>query len=76
MHPNIENFKLLTDSQIEQKILKLNSLYFIANNSDVRHQIILLLDTYKMELEERRIALKRKQEENGNNDLDNLININ
>lgn len=75
MHPHIENLKELTDNQIEQKIYKLNSLYFMAHDQNVRYQIILLLDSYKVELEERRAAAKKKQEDQGRDDLDNLINI-
>jgi len=36
--------------------------------------MILLMDAYKLELEERRIAAKLKQSDD-NNDLDNLIKI-
>lgn len=80
MYPIPHNLKELTNTQIEEKILKLNSIYFITHNEDVRHQIILLLDTYKIEIEERKIAEKKKQEQeqnndNGDNDLDNLIKI-
>jgi len=73
MHPTLGNLKEFTDSQIEQKLYKLNSIYFLTDNSDVRQQMILLMDAYKLELEERRIAAKLKQSDD-NNDLDNLIN--
>jgi hypothetical protein len=76
MHPTVNDLKSLTDSQLEQKIFKLNSLYFITENPSVRQQMILLLDTYKIELEERRISARKKQEQDGNDDLDSLININ
>ncbi len=75
MHPIPPNIKELSDSQIENQILKLNSLYFMTEDESVRHQIILLLDTFKIELEERRYAAKKKQEQNGDNDLDSLINV-
>jgi hypothetical protein len=75
MHPIPPNIKDLNDSQVENQILKLNSLYFMTEDENVRHQIILLLDTFKIELEERRYAAKKKQEQNGDNDLDSLINI-
>jgi hypothetical protein len=76
MHPIPPDLKEISDAQIEQKIHKLNQIYFITPNESVRHQIILLLDTYKIELEERRIAARKKQEQNNdNNDLDSLINI-
>jgi hypothetical protein len=75
MHPIPPNIKELNDSQVENQILKLNSLYFMTEDESVRHQIILLLDTFKIELEERRYAAKKKQEQNSDNDLDSLINI-
>ena len=75
MHPIGENLKKLTDSQIEAKLYKLNSLYFMTENPSVRHQMILLMDSYKLELEERRLEVKRKQSQEGNDDLDSLIKI-
>jgi uncharacterized protein YxjI len=76
MHPMIENLRSLSDSQIEQKILKLNSIYFITDNENVRQQMILLMDTYKIELQERQLAAKRKEIADGdNNGLDNLIRV-
>lgn len=74
MHPGVEDLSQLTDVQIEQKIAKLSSVYFITPNDDVRQQIILLLDTYKIALEERRLAAKRKQQD-GKDDLDKLIRV-
>lgn len=79
MHPNPPNLSELSDSQIDQKMVQLNSIYFITGDEYVRHQIILLLDCYKMELEERRAAAKKLQEQNSDgddhNDLDSLIKI-
>ena len=49
-------------------------MYFMTDNQDVRQQMILLMDSIKIELEERQIA-KRKQTQNDDNDLDNLINV-
>lgn len=75
MHPLIDDSTSLSDAQLEEKIQKLNKAYFVTPNEQVRHQIILMLDTYKIALEERRIAARQAQQENGDNDLDNLINI-
>lgn len=75
MHPNIEDISKLTDNQIEQKILKLNSVYFLTENEQVRHQIILLLDSYKLELENRRVQSNKKNQDS-NSELDGLIKIN
>jgi hypothetical protein len=75
MHPNPPNLKELSDAQIENQILKLNSLYFMTYDESVRHQVILLLDTFKIELEERRTAAQKRQQQNDDNDLDSLIKV-
>lgn len=76
MHPGIDNLKELTEIQLEEKLQKLNRYYFITENSELRQQMILVMDTYKIEIQERREAAKRKQiEEQGDNGLDDLINV-
>ena len=51
-------------------------MYFMTQDENVRHQMILLLDGYKLELEARRAAAKRKADEDaGDNPLDDLINV-
>lgn len=76
MHPLINDIDHLTETELEEKILKLNRAYHITTNEQTRHQIILALDTYKIALEEKRIEnKKRQQENNGDDSLDNLINI-
>jgi hypothetical protein len=76
MHPHLNNLNELTDTQIEQKLMRINSMYFMTENQEVRQQMILLIDAYKIELEERRTAARKKQqEENGDNPLDDLINV-
>ncbi len=69
----MEDISELTASEIELKILKLNSVYFMTENNDVRQQIILLLDSYKLELETKRTREKIEQERD--NGLDDLINV-
>lgn len=76
MHPLISDLSNLKDSEIEQKINDLTRKYFIANNSEVRHQITLILDTYKEELSIRRQATWQNAVETHRKDLDNLIHIN
>jgi hypothetical protein len=72
----MDNLERFTDSQLEDKISKLNRIYFISENAEVRQQIILSLDTLKLELETRRAEQRRKMLEDAkNNGLDNLINI-
>jgi hypothetical protein len=75
MHPNL-NPKDFTTTEIEQKIKKLEGMYFVTPNEDVRRQMILMLDTFKIELQERRIEDAKKRAKNNNNDgLDELIKI-
>tara|TARA_B110000503_G_scaffold52088_2_gene83852 strand:+ start:5696 stop:5929 length:234 start_codon:yes stop_codon:yes gene_type:complete len=75
IHPGLGDLKQFNDRQLDEKIYKLNGMYFMTENDDVRQQMILLIDTYKMELEERRVAASKKRTENGKDDLDSLINI-
>lgn len=73
IHPHAESLKDLTDSQLEAKLYKLNGMYFMTENQDVRQQMILLMDSIKLELEERQITKKKQQQDN--NGLDDLINV-
>jgi len=78
MHPGVGDLTHLTENELEEKILQLNRYYFTASNDQVRQQIILLLDDYKLEMENRRIEAKKRQQENsenGESGLDGLINI-
>ena len=74
IHPNLGDLSELTMNELEQKVLKLNSMYFMTQDENVRHQMILLIDSYKVEIEERRKQQKKEQEDT-NSDLDNLINV-
>lgn len=76
IHPHENEIKNYTDAQLEQKLLKLNHMYFMTDNQDMRQQMILLIDGYKLEIEARRAAARLKQEqEQGDNPLDDLINV-
>jgi hypothetical protein len=76
MHPFMDNLNSFTDSQLEEKIAKLNKVYFVTQNEDVRHQVILSLDTLKLELESRRAAQRvQLLDDSDENGLDSLINI-
>lgn len=74
MHPNL-NPKDFTTTEIEQKIKKLEGMYFVTPNEDVRRQMILMLDTFKIELQERRLEEAKKRAKNSNDGLDELIKI-
>ena len=76
IHPHETELKNYTDAQLEQKLLKLNHMYFMTENQDMRQQMILLIDGYKLEIEARRAAARLKQEQDqGDNPLDDLINV-
>ena len=75
MHPGIGDLSHLTDTQLEDKITQLSRYYHVTANDDVRQQMILVLDDYKLELETRRYNAKKKMQQDNDNDLDNLINI-
>ena len=76
IHPHEHEIKNYTDAQLEQKLLKLNQMYFMTENQEMRQQMILLIDGYKLEIEARQVAAKLKaQEDAGENPLDDLINV-
>lgn len=73
IHPGV-NTNDMSVRELEEKIYKLNNSYFITNNDQVRQQMLLLIDTYKLALEDK-LLQQKKQTKNKNNDLDDLINI-
>jgi len=75
MHP-LMDLEQYSDAQLEEKISKLNKVYFVTENDDVRQQIILSLDTLKLELESRRARQRQQLLQDGDdNGLDELINV-
>ena len=78
MHPLRTSTESLSDNEIEEKVMQLNRRYFQTQNPQVQHQISVLLDDYKLELESRRAKQRleaQQQQENGESGLDNLINV-
>jgi hypothetical protein len=76
MHPGVGSLKELSDNELQSKIYELNRMYHITSNPEVQNQIVLLLDTYKIEMEERRLSAQKKQSEaSDENSLDNLIKV-
>lgn len=62
--------------EIETKIQDLSRKFFItANNPAVQQQVIMLLDSYKAELNVRRQRLWEEQNQKRDTDLDSLINV-
>jgi len=79
-HPLMKDMESLKDLEIESKINDLSQKYSIAarhGNGALCNQIILVLESYKAELQKRLIEKNnRVSVNNQEKDLDNLININ
>jgi len=77
MHPLFENTESLETSDIENKLTQLNRKYWQTSNPQLQQQIVMLIDGYKLELESRRAKEKlvQQSQENGDNNLDNLIKV-
>lgn len=75
MHPLVGDLSQLKDGELENKINELSKKYFSTPNVDVRAQIVLVLDTYKEELSNRRRAEYEKMMQSRDKNLDKLINV-
>jgi hypothetical protein len=75
MHPLLGTLTALSENEIEQKISEASRRYWQTGNFEVREQISMVIDSYKLELENRRIQQRAQSQQNGNSDLDNLINV-
>ena len=74
IHPFSENTADMSVSDLHEKLAELSKKYFQTQNPQVREQIQTFIEFYKQEV--RIKEEKQKQEEqNGDLDLDNLINI-
>ena len=73
-NPLVHSFDDLSDNELEEKILTLNKKFWMTQNPQVKEQITAILDMYKAEMEGRRAKPKIKSQD-GDNSLDNLINI-
>jgi hypothetical protein len=76
MHPLSGSFEKLKDSELEEKVGDLSRKYFLSQNSEVRSQIVALLEDYKEELSKRRASALNRMMNNRDKGLDKLINVN
>lgn len=76
MHPLINNLTELKISELENRISDLTRKYFSSANPELRNQIVLALDTYKMELARRQQEEYEKMIRSRDKDLDKLIKVN
>jgi hypothetical protein len=78
MHPLAPNLSGISDQDLDKKVQELKEKYYQALrfSPSVASQIVLLLDSYNIEQQERALAKSKKAAENGDNDLNDLIKIN
>ena len=78
-HPLVEDLTQLKDQELENKLTDLTKKYFMAmrlGQGLAANQIVMLLDSIKMEQERRRVEAARKSQENkGPDQFDDLIKI-
>lgn len=73
-HPFEGDLSELKDNEVEQKLIELNKKYYAAarlGSSDLLTQLSTFITIYRDELSKRH-SIKLK---NGNDDLDQLINV-
>ena len=78
LHPFQEDTSEMTVAQLYDKVADLTMKYFQANNPQVKEQISTFIEYYKQEalIKEAKEKLEReKNQQNGDLDLDKLINI-
>lgn len=76
MHPFSGDLSELTVTQIEDKITDLSKKYFATHNPQVQEQIGTFIEIYKQELQMKMAKEQlRQQQQNGDSDLDSLINV-
>ncbi|MDA9953136.1 hypothetical protein N9D61_02190 [Planktomarina sp.] len=78
MHPLFSETEHLKDSDLEDKIIQLNKKYWQTTNPEVQSQIVLLIDSYKLDLETRRTNQKLINDamgDDGKSELDKLIKV-
>lgn len=79
LHNPLIHMDQYTEQELENKVIELQRKYFQTHNVDLQMQIANTLDIFKDELRTRRaIAAQRQREqmlENGDSDLDSLINV-
>jgi hypothetical protein len=75
MHPLAGDLTQFKDSEIESKINDLTRKYFSTYNFELQQQISMMLDTYKLEMANRRQREYEKMMNSRNKDLDKLINV-
>ena len=75
MHPLVQNLENLKEIELENKINDLTRKYFQSSNPEVKHQISMILDDYKLALQKKQTIAYQEMMNSRNKDLDNLIKV-
>jgi len=75
MHPLINNLSSIKDSELDIKINDLTRKYFTTSNFELRQQIIMVLESYKEELSNRKRIEYENMMKSRDKGLDKLINV-
>jgi hypothetical protein len=74
-HPLLENLTVLSEADLQDRLSSISTKYWQTQNPDVRSQMMVIIDELKYELRLRSSKPVENSEDNGDNSLDNLINI-
>ena len=74
IHPFSENTADMSVSDLHEKLAELSKKYFQTQNPQVREQLQTFIEFYKQEVRIKE-EKEKQQEQTGDLDLDNLINI-
>jgi len=75
MHPLINNLSNIKDSELDTKINDLTRKYFTTSNFELQQQIIMVLESYKEELSNRKRIEYENMMKSRDKGLDKLINV-
>ena len=77
LNPFVDNLSDISTGDLSDKINDLSKKYFMTKNPEVQNQIRAVLEMYRSEAVSRQAkeSLDQNKSENGENSLDNLINI-
>ncbi len=77
LNPFVDNLQDISTTELSEKISDLSRKYFMTNNPEVQNQIRTVLEMYRTEAVSRQAkeTFDQNKSENGENSLDNLINI-
>ena len=74
-NPLVDDFSLLKDSEVEEKLFDLKRKYWQTRNPSVQEQISVIMNMYAEEMHVRSAKAMQKTNDNSEKGLDNLINI-